>query len=325
MAVSLRSRRRKQHTDRNKRSVIVTRENTIANEDELAVFANEVLNEITKDGLEPTPSKFAIYYEKLLQEKNEKFRIKVIRILKSEEYNNKELVRQQEQNLTDAISLSKKIFSTVLTFQKNLIMINKVLKKRLSESVSIANSLEKDVNKLQMLLASHTKTLKANYSETAINVKCYESSKIMSDKFNVYNKSYLLSQLQREQKSLKEYKYSSSLAIVSISKSLKSTIHSKRTLEIVNRTIVKQLLKTQRKGDIVAYYKNDMFLIMLSHTNLITAEKILQNISTNIFHSNLFLGETEISITISAGVSNISHSLTEEEIIDAAVENRKDI
>lgn len=320
MAAPLRSRRKK--TIVKKRTPILAKEILKEdNSDELLLFAMEVIKEIKANHLDPTPTVFAAYYEKQLQKKSETFITNTNRLLQADEYDNKEIIRQEEQIFLDTVNISKKIFVTILNFQKNLILINKVLYKRMKESVSIASFLEKDINKLQNLLTTQTNSLKSYYSETALNVKNYDNKKIMNDEYNIYNYNYFKVQIQKEQKLIKEYKYASSVIAISISKKLMATINSKRTIKIVNKTIVKQLVKSLRKGDIVAYYKNDIFLLMLTHTNVTTAESLLQKISASIFHSNLFLGETEISITVSAGVSNISHSLTEEEIVDSAIES----
>ena len=83
----------------------------------------------------------------------------------------------------------------------------------------------------------------------------------------------------------------------------------------MTRTIARLLLKTSRRSDTVAHYGNGVFAMLLKHTDIESAKKASDRLCYLVSNSNFFLGDKEIKLKISIGITDIDPEYSVEETI----------
>jgi diguanylate cyclase (GGDEF)-like protein len=292
-------------------------------------YANEVLNAVIADSLPPTPNNFAVYYDKLLEDKSESLRKQIHSILELEDNNDDENTVVLEQSLKQGFGSMRSILDVTATLFKNMNLMAKILEKRKTEllensdsatSLRVAKALGNDLNKLNTIVKKQTVQMKNHYEDTAEIFKKVEGETIFDNKYGVYNKRYLIEKIKKEQESIKEFKYASTLLMIELSRDLIAMAKNEKAIMMMVRTIARLLLKTSRRSDIVAHYGNGVFSMLLKHTDLASAQKACERLVELVSNSNLFLADTEVNLKISIGITNITIESTTEEIIVSALD-----
>ena len=292
-------------------------------------YAQEVINKLLFDNLPPTPNNYALYFDRLLEEKDDKFKKQVVSILELEDSNDDENTIELEKSLKKGFSYVKNMLSIAATLYKNISLMTKILEKRKAElshkkDIADANNviglLEGDVLKLGGILKTQTTQMKAVYDETAGVIKNVENETIFDNQYGIYNKRYLLSKIEKEIQQVGEFEHQSSLIFLELSKVLKKEIRNEKAIALMTKTLARLLLKTSRRSDIVAHYGNGMFAMLLKHTDIESAKKASERLCDLVANSNFFLSDREIKLAISIGVTNISAIHSVEEIVVSAMD-----
>ena len=322
MAGTLRSRnRRSLNADNAESANSLDVDNTSSDIEE---YAKEVLSALIKDNLPPTPDNFSLYFDRLLEDKQDSFRKQISSMLELEEGNDAESTLELEQSLKQGFSSIKNILGTTAHLYKNMTLMTKILDKRLKELaedselqaiVNIASALENDISKLNTIVKKQSAQMKTLYDETATIVKSVENETIFDNKFGVYNKRYLMGRIEKEIGLIKEFKHKSSLIMIELSRELKQSIGNEKALLLMTRTIARLLLKTSRRSDTVAHYGNGVFAMLLKHTDINSAMKASDRLCYLVSSSNFFLGDREIKLEISIGITDIDTDYSVEETI----------
>ena len=291
---------------------------------DVEVYSKEVLKELIKDNLPPTPNNFSLYFDRLLEDKSEHFRKQIVGMLELEESNDAENTIMLEQSLKQGFSSVKGILNVTASLYKNINLMTKILQKRKTElddskdaqgALNIINTLAVDVGKLDSILKKQTVSLKSQYDETARVVKNVENETIFDNKYGVYNKRYLMTKIEKEIELVKEFKHSSTLIMIELSKHLIDDLSNEKATIMMTRTIARLLLKTSRRSDTVAYYGNGQFAMLLKHTDLDSAKKASERLVELVSNSNFFLGDREVQLKISIGITDINPSYSVEETV----------
>ena len=297
---------------------------------DLEIYSKEVLSALITDNLPPTPSNFSLYFDRLLEEKSETLRKQIISMLELEESNDAESTIVLEQNLKKGFSSIKNILVVTANLYKNMSLMVKILDKRKSElgeltstdTIStLVGSLDGDISKLNTILKKQNSQMKTIYDETAEIVKNVENETIFDNQYGVYNKRYLMTKILQEVKQVAEFKHKSSLIMIELSRTLKESVKNEKAIMLMTRTTARLLLKTSRRSDTVAHYGNGVFAMLLKHTDITNAKKTAERLSDLVSNSNFFLGDREIKIQISTGVTDIDSSgHTVEEILVSSMD-----
>lgn len=291
---------------------------------DIEVYSKEVLKELIKDNLPPTPNNFSLYFDRLLEDKSESFRKQILGMLELEESNDAENTIMLEQSLKQGFGSVKNILNVTASLYKNINLMTKILQKRKSEldvskdqsaASSIIATLSGDVGKLDAILKKQSASLKLQYDETAKVVKNVENETIFDNKYGVYNKRYLMTKIEQEIELVKEFKHNSTLILIEVSKDLIEHVNNEKATIMMTRTIARLLLKTSRRSDTVAYYGNGQFAMLLKHTDIESAKKASERLVELVSNSNFFLGDKEIQLRISIGITDINPSYTVEETV----------
>jgi len=291
---------------------------------DLEIFAKEVLNSLISDNLPPTPNNFALYFDRILEDKSDSLRRQIGSVLELEESNEDEQNLELEKTLKQGFSSIKSILQLSSTLYKNMTLMEKILDKRKEEikstpSLAVANdlltSLSGDIGKLGSILKKQVSHMKDLYSETATIVRQVENETIFDDQFGVYNKRYLISKLTQENHMIVEFRHKSSLILVSLSTKTISKINSDKAKNLMVRTVARLLLKTSRRSDTVAHYGDGVFAMMLKHTDIESAKRAAQRLYELVSSTNFFLGEQEIALRIAIGVAEINPDHSVEQLL----------
>ncbi|MCF6330610.1 MAG: GGDEF domain-containing protein [Sulfurimonas sp.] len=296
---------------------------------DLEIFSKEVLKSLIKNNLPPTPNNFSLYFDRLLEDKSENFRKQIMSMLELEENNDAENTISLEQNLRQSFSSIKSILNITAALYKNISLMTKILQKRKDElddskddigSKNIISALGGDVLKLNSILKKQNISLKSHYDETAKVIKNVENETIFDNKYGVYNKRYLLTKIEQETALVSEFKHSSSLIMIELSKKLIKGINNEKATILMTRTVARLLLKTSRRSDTVAYYGGGQFSMLLKHTSLENAKKTSERLVDLVSNSNFFLADNEIKLKLAIGITDINSSNSVEEIIINAMD-----
>jgi diguanylate cyclase (GGDEF)-like protein len=291
---------------------------------DVELYAKEVLGALLKDSLPPTPNNFALYFDRLLENKSESLRKQVKFILQLEENSNDETTIELENALKQGFVSVKNILAVSAGLYKNMALMSKILQKRKDELIenkessnvlSVVGSLETDLTKLDDILKKQIENLKTLYDQTATIVKNVENETIFDNKYGIYNKRYLLNKISQEVQLIKEFKHTSSLIMIELSKELVQDKNHEKALGLMRRTIARLLLKTSRRSDIVAHYGSGVFCMLLKHTDIDSSIKAAQRLVELVRNSNFFMADQQIELSVSMGISPINTTETTEQIV----------
>jgi diguanylate cyclase len=306
---------------------------------DLEIFAKEVLNALISDNLPPTPNNFALYFDRILEDKSESLRRQIGSVLELEEDNHEDTSIELEKILKQGFSSVKNILQLSAALYKNISLMEKILEKRQEEmkdipSLNGANeliaSLGDDVGKLSSILKKQVSHMKVIYDETATIVKQVENETIFDNQFGVYNKRFLISKLEQERHLIEEFKHKSSLITVRLANANGDSVQSEKAQQLMVRTVARLLLKTSRRSDIVAHYGGGVFAMVLKHTDIESAKRASDRLFDLVSSSNFFISEQEIQLRIAIGVTELNSSrgvdqtlICTIEAMDAAENNPK--
>ncbi len=296
---------------------------------DLEIFAKEVLGALISDNLPPTPNNFALYFDRILENKSESLRHQIGAILELEEDNNDEQSLELEKSLKQGFSSIKSMLQVGATLYKNMGLMDKILEKKREEIQSDSSlnglsetihSLSSDVGKLSGILKKQVTHMKTIYDETATIVKNVENETIFDNQYGVYNKRYLITKLTQESKMIEEFNHNSSLIMVQLSNDTAAKIDSEKARQLMTRTIARLLLKTSRRSDIIAHYGEGIFAMLLKHTDIDNAKRAADRLHDLVSTSNFFIGEQEIQLMIAIGITALECGRSIEETIASTLD-----
>ncbi len=299
---------------------------------DLEIFSKEVFAALIRDNLPPTPNNFALYFDRLLEDKSASLRKQIKDILELEESNDDEKSIELERQLKEGFSSIKNILHVSATLYKNMNLMTKVLENSKTElssnpeqksAILAVEALDKDINKLNGILKKQITHMKHLYGETATIVKSVENETVFDNRYGIHNKRFLLSKLEQEINLVLEFKHKSSFLAIELADSLKATMESEKSLFLVTRTIARLLMKTSRRSDVIAHYGDGVFMMILKHTDLDSAKKAAERLFELIDSSNFFLAEKEVHLKSAIGVAEVLPSFSPEEIIVHALDAMK--
>lgn len=288
------------------------------------VFAQDILKKMKQDNIAPTPYNFQIYFEMLLEETTSEFQKEIDKIRQTEATNSDEQRAEMEKEIKEGFSIVKNMVQSFTTVYKNISLVKGVIQKRTNElsttnnQLSVQNittSLKEDINKFDILMARQLSSLKNHYEQAVSTLKTIEQGSIYDTRYSIYNRKYLLETIHNEGKSVLTHGYSTSLMLVKIKDALLSKIpHSKDRL-ILTKNIAKLLQRTSKRSDVVAYFSDGVFAMLMRHTDIDGAKKACERISNLVTSSSFFIGEMDIDMDIEMAITKIDGKTSTEETL----------
>ncbi len=287
-------------------------------------FASEVLAKIVEDGVPPTPSYFESYFEIMLQDKPFDFKKEVTEQLSSEDTGGDEKRAVLESKLKEGFNSVKDILQNVSVLYKQVLLSIETSKKRSQEARNINNptavqnfaiTLTSDTEMLANFLSKQAVIFKDLYQKSANIIKEVETESIFDAKYGIYNNRYLYAQVEQEQAMTLKYGHSSALLFARLSSHVIESIGNEKGVSLVNKTMAKLFMKTSRRSDVVAYFGQGIFALLLKHTDPSNAARTAERLYDMMSSTNFFLGDKEIELKICCGIIGLDKGKNAEESV----------
>jgi len=291
-------------------------------------FAAEVLVKISEEGLPPIPSYFELYFETMLQDKPFDFRKEVAEQLSSQDSGGDEKRVLLETKLKEGFTSINDILQNVSVLYKQVLSVIETTKKRSQEAKGINNpaavqnfatTLSSDAEMLANFLSKQATIFKDLYQKSANIVKEVETESIFDARYGIYNKRYLCAQIEQEQKMIVKYGHSSTLLLSSLSAKVIEDIGNDKGVSLVNKTMAKLFMKTSRRSDVVAYFGQGIFALLLKHTDPKNAVRTSERLYDMMSSTNFFLGDKEVELKICCGIVGLSKDKSADETIESVL------
>ncbi len=285
-------------------------------------FSKQVVDQMLKDNIPATPENYAIYFEKLLEEKPLRQRQAIQKILEAESLEEQIYAAHVENSIKESFRQIKTILETVSNMYNKIIKLKTLTKQKKEEItggsgkialVAYEESLEEAVGSLEQQL----KSIKSHYGDIAENIKYFQANTIFDTKYDVYNKNYLFKAIETEKKNIATFGYESALLAFKIDEAALAQVKQAKDRELVIKNIAKMILRRSRRSDIVAHLGNDVFIILLKHTNLDQAERVIESIDQMIGYTNFIIESQNVEISMRYAADKIVTHQTREQMLSA--------
>ena len=107
---------------------------------------------------------------------------------------------------------------------------------------------------------------------------------------------------------MKHFNFKSSVALIIPHRNLIFQENSKLSF-IVARTVSKVLLSTFSQSDIVSYYNQNIFAVLLTHADIKKAKEKLEKLILNLRKSSLFITGVNVELKVKIGLTQLSNEL----------------
>ncbi len=290
------------------------------------LYGKQVVDRIIKDNIPPTPANFAIYFEKLLEDKPLSQRQNINTVLELEEVEDFNYVLKIENNINEGFAQIKSMMdniSNVYTKINRLRTITKARKEEIAKGGNNKISLvayEEDLEAITTVLTKQQSSLKSQYTDMANIIKDFNNESIFDKKYDVYNKKYLFKTIDAEKANVKNFGYESTLLALKVKSNSLKNVRLTRDKELIIKTVGKMILKRSRRSDVIAHLQDGVFILILKHTDMEQAKKTIFSIEQMISFSNYIVDSETIDIELDFAASRILPNKTKEQIIASALE-----
>lgn len=291
---------------------------------QLGAFSKQVVDKMVKNNIPATPENYAIYFEKMLEEKPLKQRQMIQKVLEAETVEENVYVAHLENNIKESFRQIKVILENVSGMYTKINKLRAMTKHKIEELANGSGQIalvayEEQLEEIVGTLEKQQKTIKDKYSDIAEKIKMFHANTIFDPKYDVYNKNYLLKTIESEKKNVFNFGYESSLIAFKIKDRTFAQVKSQKDKELVTKNIATMILKRSRRSDIVAHLGNDIFVIVLKHTPLSQAEKVIESLDSLIQNTNYIIDSHHIEIALEYGMEKIVHNRTKDQILSALI------
>jgi GGDEF domain-containing protein len=301
-----------------------SKQNTIVIK-QLNLHGKQVVDRMIKDNIPPTPANYAIYFEKMMEDKPLAQKQNISTVLELEEVEDFDYLLKIENNINEGFANIKSmmdIISSVYTKINKLRAITKTRKEEIAKGSSKVSlvSYDEDLTVISEVLAKQQNSLKNQYNNMTAIIKNFNNESIFDKKYDVYNKKYLFKIIESEKANIKNFGYESTLLALKVKKKALENVRLTRDKELIIKTVGKMILKRSRRSDTIAHLQDGVFIIILKHTDVEQAQKTISSIEHMISFSNYIVDSQTIDIELDFALSSINPNKTKEQIIAAALE-----
>ncbi|AJC86915.1 GGDEF domain-containing protein [Campylobacter sp. RM16704] len=296
-------------------------------------FAKFILSELVKDNVPPTPTNYGVYFQKMLEERPVAFKKKINEIMEFEQNDDGVKRANIEQEIKKSFNSTSAMLQYIAMIYRHLETVKDVLRRRNSElAVSTGNlavsnvvhTLEADLSRFSNILDKYSDEIKESFNEVRQTYKHIEEQSDFDSKFGIYNKKYFLENLEKSIESNAKYNYRTSLIFFRVKEEILEQTYTQREKNAFLKSICKIFSKNISSSDIVAHFGNNVFAMMISHTNLEKAQEICSKILESLENSNFFLADKEIEVDVEIVVSAINQDSKSKELTERCIEALKE-
>ena len=299
-----------------------SKKDTFETIDELSL---ETLNSLKEDRSPATPTNYGIYFEKALELKDDNIQKDIDEILNLDIIHSLEDSFETEKYIKENITQVKNILRTISVIYEKTNIMKKITQKK-KEDISVDYnkfsllSFEEDLENFNNILRKQLLTIKESYNKSISSIKEIENRSIYDHKYEIFNKNYFLKALTNEIKSINKFSHESIVFAIKVDNKLLDSIKFKKDRAIIIKLVSKMLLKSLRKNDIVAHYKDDVFVCLLKYSDIEDAKNICDRIYNAIHSTKVVLNFKEITVDVKIAISRLNPNLEPEKIINSLLE-----
>jgi len=281
---------------------------------ELELYSKEVIGEMIRQNIPPTPSNFDAYFDKMLESKPVDFKNDIIKILELEHNRESEQQILMEQHLKEAFLNVKKFMQPIKLIYKNLNYLVAFIEKRRSELkvaenktdiMVLLDALENNIKSMNEIIKKKSKPIKKTYQVTSELVYEVQELAVYDSRFEVYKKKYFMHKLKNEVKLIEEFHHESSIMMIKVNEKIFGNIKNPKVKYLTLRAVSRLLLKISRRSDLIAIYDDGIFSILMRHTSVQNAQKAAKRIKDVICGTNFFIGKQEMTLDVNIGIARI--------------------
>ena len=298
----------------------------------LGEYGLKVIQELSANGIAPTPYNYRIYFEKLLANQTQQLKDNASQHVENDQRPAEQQVAL-EAKVIKAQSYMVNTLQQVGVLVKNLRLMQGILRKHEQEvettnnAIAIQNIIavfQKELDKLGEVIEHQLLDVKNAHDKAVSAIEDINNGVICNSAYGIYNRRFLEKRVESEAESGSiGGGYKSSLILVHISKNLEKRVNSDKTASIINRSLSKILQKVANRSDIVAYYENGIFGILLSHSDKEEAKHFANRLIEKVVATNIIIGDEEISLNVCTGIAEINELTKPKDVIKNALEALK--
>jgi len=295
----------------------------------LSDYSRFVLSKIEEKNLPTTPENYQIYFTELLPSQTKIFQESVYHLLNRESLDvEQQKSREFEESVDKSLKLTQQILQITTKVHGNINIMRNIISKRDSEltdrnSSDIVKLLKFDLNKLEDILKRQSGSMKNIYSRSVEAVNSIHEKTIFDINFGVYNRRYFLESLDNEVQKMEYFNYQSSVVLIIPHKTLTSKHVSKKMAFVILKTISNILLEQFNRNDVISYYGNNIFGVLLTRSNLVLTEEKINRLLIALKNSSLFIAGKEINLNVKIGVSELLSNIKSDKSLLKALEALK--
>lgn len=300
------------------------------NVDEQAIhsFCSEVVDQIKTEGILATPLNYQIYFERHLETKNEAVKDAVFSLIDSERDAGYDNYIDLERHLRTSFRSMKQILEVVAVIYKNQSLFHEILDKRVVElkkvdnpviSHNIVQGLIAEINRLKEITHRQSDKLKDLYQQSADVINSVDSNTVFDQQYGIYNSHFITTQVEKETKIIDQSYRSSTLLMVKLIDNVAKEVSDSKALLMIQRSVADMLLKTSRRSDIIAHYKDGIFAILLRHSDLQNAQVVCKRLFVLVKSSNTFIDNKRITLEINIAVAPLKKNQDVEALFNSAI------
>jgi len=294
-------------------------------------FSESVIKEMSHESMPSIPRNYSMFFEKMLEQESDEFKKKVGEIMEMEDGLERVEDDRQiyiEREIKQSFAQIKSMLQAVSLIYKNLGIMQNIVKKRVDSLGSninlltvqnVFNEFLGDLEKLNSLMNKHIEVIKASYEDISRVFKLIEEQSIYDNKYDLFNKKYILNALENELSCVKRYGYRSTFMLVRAKENLLESLNIKDR-NIVLRNISKFLLKTSRRSDILAHYGEGTFAMLMRHTDMAGAEKACDRKADMFYSATFVIGDGELDMNMEICVADLEETKSIEGMISAMLD-----
>ncbi|GAX86794.1 conserved hypothetical protein [Lebetimonas natsushimae] len=294
----------------------------------LEIFAKKVFDKLISDGVPPIPYNYKVYFLNELDNEDPEFKKHVYEMIALEESNDLEKDIEFEIKLKNSFKFSKDLLSHVSIVYKLSKKLKELLEIQLKEAahitnnkalIKLINAFENNLKIIDTRLSREMDEIKNIYSKNVEVLKDIEKNSIYDARYGVYNKNYFLNEIKKEITLINKFHHTSSIIAVKIKNEVFNKLSSEKSRILINRSLAKIMLKTSRRTDVVARFEENIFAMLLKHTDIIGAQRTVERLSDAISNASVFLEGEELDLKIAAGIVELKEGKDAETFIFKAL------
>ncbi len=306
----------------NSRTISLTKNDNVIKQ--VSTFSRQVIDQLAKENIPATPENYAIYFEKLLEEKPARQRDAIQKVVSAQHVEQHNYVAEVENNIKESFRQIKVILETVSGMYNKINRLTTLTRQKQEEIANGAGkvaliSYEESLQETSEILQKQQKKIKEHYSEIAEKIKFFHANTIFDPKYNVYNRNYLFRVIESEKKNIATFGHESCLLAFKVNPAALAAIRLQRDRELVTKNIATMILRRSRRSDIVAHLGNDIFIILLKHTTLPQAERVIDSIDQMIGYTNFIIESQNIEISLEYASARIVTHRTREQMLSELI------